>query len=713
MNYTQIYIDNIPIDLSTEDISVPLTYALVDIKNLNNRSGAKSKTIKVPRTALNEKIFGLPYDINGQNQFNKYSVHEISIYENSELIFRGSCKLLQATRQEIQLYCYNNISQFKGISGTKTLQDLNLYDLQHVYDETIFDTWTEQYPIYVESDYIYAPIDYGDFFARTLPGTGEVPLFNVVDLYPSVSLRRIIKQICIDNGYTLVTSFFDDPVMDSLYIPFTNEQFVHPDDYLTRENGFEGYTSETILVDEFIGEYPLEILSEVSDALNQFDLVTNEYTSVSTQNVLVQLSGDITIVGTPNTVLVNIRPQQYDSGTLTWSDLASFPYVGDTSSRLQRLEFTVAASLASGDKIRVIVEQLFDDVPVSYTIGFLKITPTNDRVIAQGDIVQLEPNLPAIKQIDLFKWCYQMFNWVVDVDNDNGVIYIETYEDYYRRSESVDFSNRLTLIPEPIISYDDLIFKTKYDFSYNIDDKDYFLTIQNGIDVSQSGQNFGDGRLYLTSEGQAEKIGTVGISPTVIKQTCLGGTDYIELPTMISSDNWNDGAPTKNTRHETRLLFISRYVDVSILTNGSQTSVITENGTYNSIPFGWFQKKKYDDSGLDEVLNMNLSFSINSTSSVDEDSVIYTTGNLIDRFYRNTIQNLSVSAQVDAWFNLNASDVSNIDFSVLWYIEYFNAYFRVNKIVDYLPGKNLPTKVELIKVGVFSGASEDYEPFDT
>jgi len=68
--------------------------------------------------------------------------------------------------------------------------------------------------------------------------------------------------------------------------------------------------------------------------------------------------------------------------------------------------------------------------------------------------------------------------------------------------------------------------------------------------------------------------------------------------------------------------------------------------------------------------------------------------------------------QVDAYFNLTPSDVSNIDFSVLWYIDYFNSYFRINKIIDYLPGRNQPTKVELIKIGTFNNITEDYEPFE-
>lgn len=720
MTYTEIYIDDILIDLGQADISIPLTFALVDIKNLNNRSGSKSKTIKVPRTAVNEKVFGCAFDINGVNQFDKYAPHKIAIYEASELIFAGLCKLLQSTKQEIEFYCYNNLSKFKGISGTKTLQDLNLADLQHVYDTNIFGTWTENYPTYVEDDYIYAPIDYGQFYARTLPGTGEAPIINVIDLYPSVKVSRLIKQICTDNGYTLVTSFFDDPQFAEAYIPFTNEKFIHSEGYFTESAGFEGYTSNTTpyAVPLSIGEYTISIGVEVFDPMNQFNMGTYEYTASSNQRVKINFNGYTQFTGTFNSAnQYEFKIQKYDSVGAVWVDLLVRPFWAANTS-LQGMNYEVSVSLIAGDKVRFVANKLTTTLitqTIAVYVSVAKITPQpiTGLEIQEGELVQLEPNLPKIKQIDFFKWCYQMFNWVIDVDDDNGVIYIYAFEDYFRLSEteSKDMSEKLTLRPEPRILYDNLLFNSKYDFKYKLDDEDYFLNIQNGIDQAQTGIDFGDGKLYLTEQGEPALIGEVGFSPTVVTRSFTGGTDWLDLPTMIAKDEWNDGVPNLSTQHEPRMIFIARYISVSTLTAGAVASIETQQGSFSELPFGWFQKKVYDDTDLDD-LPQNLSFQINSSATIDEPAVVYCEGNLIDRFYRDTIQNLSVSAQVDAYFNLNASDVSNIDFSVLWYIDYFNSYFRVNKIIDYLPARNQPTKVELIKVGTFSNLTDTYEPFD-
>lgn len=703
MTYTEIYIDDILIDLGQNDISIPLTYALVDIKNLNNRSGSKSKTIKVPRTAVNEKVFGCAFDINGQNQFDKYTKHSIRIEESREMIFNGLCQLIQANEQEIEFFCYKDLAKFKGISGTKTLQDLNLSDLQHVYDVTIFDTWDGNYPIYVDPDYIYPVIDYGQLFSRTLPGTGEEPIINVIDLYPAVYLRRIIKQICTDNGYTLVTDFFDDPQMDAIVLPFCNENFVHSTVGGIIEFGFIGYGTEQIVLDATTGTELVLINVEEYDELNQWDSSSlYEFTAANAAVHAYNIELAITITNNTVAIPLYVLVEYFDG--LTWTEIERVQVEAPTFPT-SLIQITGSQALLAGDKLRFQFEKNDAAADVVSTVLTCSIDPSQQGNINEGEVVQLEPNLPPIKHIDLFKWCYQMFNWVIDVDDDNGVIYIDTDQSFYNLGETKDMSEKLTLIPLPNIKYDDPTFGRKYDFRYTHEPNDFYLRQLDGASESVSNILFGDGNLYLTTQGDATLIGKVGFSPTVISASFTGGADAMEVPTIINTSVAPISAPVKSTKTTPRILIYAGATSVSTLTSGAQSSIITQNGSYSYIPFCYFQKRLYNDGVLD-LFDMNLSFEINYKPGD------YTTGNLIDRFYRDTIQNLSVSAQVDAYFNLNASDVSNIDFSVLWYIDYFNSYFRVNKIIDYLPARNQPTKVELIKVGTFSNLTDTYEPFD-
>jgi hypothetical protein len=82
--------------------------------------------------------------------------------------------------------------------------------------------------------------------------------------------------------------------------------------------------------------------------------------------------------------------------------------------------------------------------------------------------------------------------------------------------------------------------------------------------------------------------------------------------------------------------------------------------------------------------------------------------NLIDTYYKSAIDSLSVSAQVTAYFKLSSKDITELDFAELWYISYFSAIFRLNRIIDYNPNSLGLTKVELINVGVLDRVEDEF-----
>lgn len=703
MTYTEIYIDDNSIDLGNEDLTCPITYSLIDIKNLNNRSGSRTKTVSVPRTTKNDRIFGVAFDINATNRFDKYIPHRVRIEEGTEVIFDGLCKLAKVTQSKIEFYCYGELGAFKGISGTKTLQDLQLSDLDHTYDTTIYDTWDGIYPTYVEPDYIYPVIDYGTFWTRSL-GTPESTDVYVVDLFPAVFLERIIRQICLDNGYTLVTSFFNDPQMSKLCIPFTNKEFVHSEGYMTETQGFEGYTSSLYPLPSTIGQNNLLIETIVFDPLNQWHWFNREYTAASPQRL--NIAGDIAFyfvgdwLGTNN--VVSIYVDKYDATSATWSVVQSYGDILDFYGvTFQNIDINTNVNVDVNDKIRIRLDKTFNDTTRTLYVGVgnLKITPQpiTGINIQEGEMVQLAPNLPPIKQIDLFSWCYKMFNWVLDVDAKKGVLYIETYDKYYNTPDVIDMSESLNLAVDPTIGYDDTEFSRKYDFKYTLDDQDYYLMLQNGIDTSATGLNFGDGRLYLTDQGDAQLIGPVGFSPTVIANSF---EEELELPCMITTDGATAAAPIFSTDHQPRILIYGGLVSIPTLTESAHSTILTDDGAKSDIPFVYFQKRVYGSTLID-AFTQNLSFNLNGTSTVYNGPVIWSPGTLIDAYYRKAIEDLSTSASVTAYFNLTPGDLSSLDFGTRWYVDFFEAQFKLNRIVDYQPGRFAPTKVELVKVGAY------------
>ena len=689
MDYAEIIIDGkYSIELSGANISIPTTYELIDITNLNRRSGSKTKTISIPRTKTNDKIFGIPYNLSAYNQFDKFSSRQITIKKNSYVVFDGLFKLTDITIDTINIYAFAELSKLKELFGEATLNELNLTDLDHLYDETIFDTWNGVYPV-ANEDYFYPLIDYGQFDGKTPAINCEAPNqdIKITDLRPAVYLKRIIKQMIIDSGYTLQTTFFDNQTLEKLMIPFTNNDFLHSVENTLQLEGFDGVTADPYeILNATTGQENVTIDDILADPLNQYDEVNNEFYSAFIQTSLISYTFGYSILNNSISVPAELIVQTYDGAT--WTNYDLIPLSAPTNFQQFTNAYTISFAIGEGIRFRINKTDASADVFVSLV---LTIDPSaGGKSIDVGEFVQLAPNLPPIKQKDLFKYCYQMFNWVVFVNDVTGVVSIETYENYYRNGGQKNFSTKISLKPNPVISYQQTNFARKYDFKYKSDDKDYWLLQYNLRQTKAAQYPFGNGNYYLTQEGEAKVIGEVGFSPTIIEKTFNGTSpNYIYLPTM-----WQDTRPVEWTTDRTpRILINAGLIDISKLSDVySQLSTEGTTCVVEQVPLCYFQKTLFNDGSVD-AFDLNLSFSTPIGSG-------FTTKNLIDTYYKATIDQLNISASLVAYFNLSARDIAELDFSQLWYVEYFNSVFRLNKIIDFEPNGRGLTKVELINVGV-------------
>ena len=689
MDYAEIIIDGkYSIELSGANISIPTTYELIDITNLNRRSGSKTKTISIPRTKTNDKIFGIPYNLSAYNQFDKFSSRQITIKKNSYVVFDGLFKLTDITIDTINIYAFAELSKLKELFGEATLNELNLTDLDHLYDETIFDTWNGVYPV-ANEDYFYPLIDYGQFDGKTPAINCEAPSqdIKITDLRPAVYLKRIIKQMIIDSGYTLQTTFFDNQTLEKLMIPFTNNDFLHSVENTLQLEGFDGVTADLYeILNATTGQENVTIDNILADPLNQYDEVNNEFYSAFIQTSLISYTFGYSILNNSISVPAELIVQTYDGAT--WTNYDLIPLSAPTNFQQFTNAYTISFAIGEGIRFRINKTDASADVFVSLV---LTIDPSaGGKSIDVGEFVQLAPNLPPIKQKDLFKYCYQMFNWVVFVNDVTGVVSIETYENYYRNGGQKNFSSKISLKPNPVISYQQTNFARKYDFKYKSDDKDYWLLQYNLRQTKAVQYPFGNGNYYLTQEGEAKVIGEVGFSPTIIEKTFNGTSpNYIYLPTM-----WQDTRPVEWTTDRTpRILINAGLIDISKLSDVySQLSTEGTTCVVEQVPLCYFQKTLFNDDSVD-AFDLNLSFSTPIGSG-------FTRKNLIDTYYKATIDQLNISASLVAYFNLSARDIAELDFSQLWYVEYFNSVFRLNKIIDFEPNGRGLTKVELINVGV-------------
>ena len=69
---------------------------------------------------------------------------------------------------------------------------------------------------------------------------------------------------------------------------------------------------------------------------------------------------------------------------------------------------------------------------------------------------------------------------------------------------------------------------------------------------------------------------------------------------------------------------------------------------------------------------------------------------LFETYYKNMFEMFKAKPRLRiVYIDLKTKDIINLDFRKLVYID--GVYWRINKVVDYQPNKNQPTKVELVE----------------
>src|SRR6187455_1877470 len=88
---TEIYIEGQSLDL-TEDLSVMLTLAIDDVTNIASRDTGFSKTIVLPGTERNNRLFGHAFEFTA---YNTYNVSLPNVGSNYNAAKSAKCVILQ------------------------------------------------------------------------------------------------------------------------------------------------------------------------------------------------------------------------------------------------------------------------------------------------------------------------------------------------------------------------------------------------------------------------------------------------------------------------------------------------------------------------------------------------------------------------------------------------------------------------------------------
>jgi len=719
-----------------DDIIIPLNYSIADFRNLDSRNGTYSKTISIPSTKKNDTELQYSFDITAEGYYDRNKRCDAILERDGIRLLEGSVQLKEVVmldgkidHYEIVLYADN--SDWIYLLEGKSIKDLELGS--HVYDyDDIIDSWGAVKTTSVHNGdddfYTYYLVDFGAF--ETFTESSNVKVENMI---PSIFVKQIITKIFKDIGYFVESNFFKRPEIRDLNL-LNPKGFVLSSEEVNRRSFKVGSTVAVNTIISQTGQTnPVPLFPSLNVPLDNENFADGFFDNGTATN------------GNYDNTLYQFIPDNAGKYNLKMNlDFTVDIYAGGvdflmTSGSLPELELNILNNsvpihtetiiLGSGvldgstfinrftDRIIITVDEEFTlanaDVvelrltldgnsgnytsPVStpvitdWTVKLLgpdtyyENNPLSE--IVQGSTVEHNVILPDWSQKDFIKWILQTFNLYIETNNRTKTVTIEPKIEYLKDiQEAEDFSSKVDIsLEERIVQIEDDLSRN-LTFTYTKDENDDLAT-QYEFD---NDVRFGDKEVTLENEFLSgdKSVADVPWAATIMGLAFRKNTKYqFYIPRLIDNsavaDAVDAGEEPQSFDFEPRLLIYDRAEDVL-------ASWTFESNPQDTIPFAYFVKQASGE--FDISLNFESEKNINTSLQLDD------TG-LVERYYQSTIDQINFGRLYIGYLRLSEIDILNLDFSTpkLLKINGNKTYFDLNKVIDYMAGKNESTEVELVQ----------------
>jgi len=243
--------------------SVPLsfTYRNSDIRSISSRGSSFSKTVKLPSTEANNKIFGSLYDFNIDNDintdvnlnndfigsFNPLISLQVTVRQNGIDIFTGHLQLknILLTNGAVvyEVVIFETIKTLIDLTKSKYLNDIDLTEYAH--------TKTRQHIQEASNNQIYkngqlTQVQRGEGYTygalNYLPQTDTTGVINyniqqLNNIHPAYYLKGLFDKVISGAGFTYESEFINSDFFKRLVLPHnTNKRAPIPEAELSNVN---------------------------------------------------------------------------------------------------------------------------------------------------------------------------------------------------------------------------------------------------------------------------------------------------------------------------------------------------------------------------------------------------------------------------------------------------------------------------------------------
>lgn len=732
----ELYLNDTLVDLDAR-IPFPLTFSISDIKDLTARKGNNSKTIKLPGTARNYQlmiqVFSLSaseVDSNISSTLMNFdpSVRIPARYYNEGLLeFQGVAQLTACTLQDknwtFEIILISETIDYIGRLSKVKLSELDMSDYNHLYTRANqVSNWAGNIEVngvttpnvvagnYTGLGYYYGMIDYG--FARSVANQ-----FAVDQIPPQIFVYDILKRAFDYCGLSWSSAFLERQLFKRLLLAFEGGELPQIDSTasatqsatMTELNDASGYliyyyqyavaqqwteayqydpvdvtvvtdpsnqvqqtnamqfvaSSEGTFTVDYYGDHTLDITPSANTFTTEYILELHVFVDNSLMSNDVVYQGTILGYNTPQSLNINFTYSR-DFYLLINQELrceikARFNTNSTTPSALDAIEYELASAGSNIDVIKKI------------------------QNLTAGSQVNISTFLPQMDAGAFFKGLVTMFNLYVKPNVDDPTIMeIEPLNDFYNDSNDavnwsyiVDRSKEINVVPT--INYA----AKAYRFMFDTDD-DYF----NNKYRTDINKNYGD--FEINSQNQFATSDTEFKLPFAQKLLSRIPFDDVTFTDLIVPRNFQLQVNEDGSSEVTKKKGKPFIVQLGGLRTGAWIHVDENGAAYNETDYPYV-------GHLDSLDTPTFDLNWGVPDYVYWQTGAYTTNNLYfyhEKFIKETLSRFG--KELTCYVNLNSNLINKLNFRDLVMID--GVVFRLQSVKDYDSGKNVSTKVELIRI---------------
>jgi hypothetical protein len=715
--------DSFQVDL-TESVSLPITKTIIDIREPEKRQSDYSKTITLPGTSNNNKIFNHIFKldratinettINYQPDFNPNLKVDAILYRSGIPQITGYLQLNNIKRTdgdiEYEVIIIGKFANMFQDLGEKNLNELDLSAYDHEWNrDNIVNSWATSIikngTTYVNFNvsgvpsgegYVYPLIDRGNSV-----GFGEIT-YPLTTMYPSVYVKQVVDSIFSQAGYRYESAFFNSDRFKRLVVPFSGGEF------RMSAAEVEDRTFDVELTTPYSFIQTTGLNQKIDfDTLNKdttpsgFNISTDKFTMPA------GLAGENTYRCFLNLELTNVSGGSLASSSFTAISLriirqttgGTFNVLGvnniyiDTSllangnSVLSSIDVqSNATSINQGDQVYCELIQ----IPVGYTAADILLSAKPDSfffnspssLYQEGALLSLSNSLPEkVKQSEFLTWLIRAFNLYYQVDQIDPKKFIIEPRDEFYLNDFEDITNYLDVSKEIDIAPMGLLDFRNFQMQYKEDDDEFNKKYQEVYREPYATKKFNVNNDFI----KGDKTVQLGFSASPLSDSKF----HTRIMTKIRPEDFTTGKKDMPT-YNLRILYYGGLIpDVSgfVMTYGASGS-----STY-SFPYAGMVDNVYAPT-FD--LGCGLSRAINYGSFV-RDAVRLTDANLFNLYWKRTIEEITDkdSKVVTAYFKFSPLQLNNLSFRKFYKID--KQFYRLHSVEYDLSSKDT-TKVQFLKL---------------